>query len=134
MPRQAARLPARGIAPPARQARNVGPKRGCARSQASSRDEDRAKQPAPRIMKIVVGISGTNAPTNPRPTHSKPSSSHPLRMTAPSGKRTAGTSGAARIDPCLHTSEGFQRPFLGTLLLILVQLYRIEREIGRAHV
>src|SRR3546814_17006513 len=48
-------------------------------------------------------------------------------MTAPSGKRTAGTAGAARIDQCLHTSEGFQRPFLGTLLLILVQLYRIER-------
>src|SRR3546814_17199476 len=48
-------------------------------------------------------------------------------MTAPSGKRTAGTAGAARIDQCLHTSEGFQRTFLGTLLLILVQLYRIER-------
>src|SRR3546814_6114450 len=62
MPIQAARFALLEMARWSRHARSAGPNRSWLSSQCSSRGEDRAKQPRARMMKIVVGSRGTNAP------------------------------------------------------------------------
>jgi hypothetical protein len=54
-------------APCASQSRIAGPKRACACRRRWSRSEPRAAAHAAISTKTVVGITGRNAPTTPRP-------------------------------------------------------------------
>src|SRR3546814_15789897 len=79
MPIQAARFALLEMARWSRHARSAGPNRSWLSSQCSSRGEDRAKQPRARMMKIVDGSRGTNAPTAHIPTQMNPHMSQPAR-------------------------------------------------------
>ena len=80
MPMAAAVLPLREMARFSRHSMIWGPKRGSPIKRASSAGEDRAKQPAAMIMKIVVGSSGTKRPTAPMPASRKPADAKACRF------------------------------------------------------
>lgn len=54
------------------QATSVGPKRGCVSSQDSIFGELFVKQGSARMKKIVLGMTGKNAPRIPRPQSPSP--------------------------------------------------------------
>lgn len=58
----------------------AGPNLGCRSIHASNLGEPCAKQPAAKMTKIVVGISGRNAPMIPSARNPQPAAIHRIRV------------------------------------------------------
>ena len=114
----------RPMAPSSRHARSVDPNLGSESNQLSRRGEDRVKQPAARIRKIVVGINGKSAPMNPSSTNNRPSASHKDRETRPA--RSGVSSGKGRMDELLKTGKCGLRSGYHALILLGRQAKRVE--------
>ena len=79
-----------------------------------------------RIRKMVVGITGSNAPITPRPTITQPSANQSQRISAVSVRRR-GTSVEFRFDMAVHAAERGIGGVDHLLFLLGAQRNRVQR-------